>query len=137
MNVLIIDGQGGRIGSQIIERIIDRGIECQITAVGTNSTATAAMLKRGAHNAATGENAVVVACRKADVIIGAIGMVIADAMMGEVSPLMAQAVAQSQAVRIMIPVNRCENIVAGVQNIPLSTLIDDAVTLLEQQAASV
>lgn len=130
MNVLVIDGQGGRIGGQIIEKIIERGIRCELTAVGTNSAATAAMLKKGARSAATGENAVRVACRHADAVIGPVGIVIADSLLGEVSPGMALAVAQADAVRILIPVNMCDNIVAGVGNTSLGALIEDAVDRL-------
>ena len=104
--------------------------DIRITAVGTNATAAANMLKAGAHQAATGENPVVVACRKADVIIGPIGIVIADSLLGEVTPKMAAAVGQSEAVRILIPVNRCDNLVAGVQNAPLSVFLQDAVAKL-------
>jgi len=130
MRVLIIDGQGGRLGRQITEAVRERYPSLLITAVGTNSTATASMLKGGAHEAATGENAVIVACRKADVIIGPLGIVIADSLLGEVSPATALAVAQSSASRILIPMNRCENIVAGIQNQTVSALIEDAVEKL-------
>jgi len=130
MRVLIIDGQGGRLGRQITEAVRERYPSLLITAVGTNSTATASMLKGGAHEAATGENAVIVSCRKADVIIGPLGIVIADSLLGEVSPAMALAVAQSSASRILIPMNRCENIVAGIQNQTVSALIEDAVEKL-------
>jgi len=137
MRILVIDGQGGRIGRQLIEAVIERYPDLHITAVGTNSTATASMLKGGAHEAATGENAVKVACRKAGVIIGPVGIVIADALVGEVSPAMALAVAQADAVRILIPMNRCDNIVAGIGNMSASSLIQDAVSklgqLIEQQ----
>ncbi|MBE6758890.1 MAG: DUF3842 family protein [Ruminococcaceae bacterium] len=137
MRILVIDGQGGRIGRQLIEAVIERYPDLHITAVGTNSTATASMLKGGAHEAATGENAVKVACRKAGVIIGPVGIVIADALVGEVSPAMALAVAQADAVRILIPMNRCDNIVAGIGNMSASSLIEDAVSklgqLIEQQ----
>ena len=130
MRVLIIDGQGGRLGRQITEAVRERYPSLHITAVGTNSTATASMLKGGAHEAATGENAVIVSCRKADVIIGPLGIVIADSLLGEVSPAMALTVAQSSASRILIPMNRCENIVAGIQNQTVSALIEDAVEKL-------
>ena len=130
MRILIIDGQGGRIGKQLVEIITQRYPNVDITAIGTNSTATAAMLKGGAHEAATGENAVIVACRKADVIIGPLGIVIPDSLLGEVSPAMALAVAQSSAPRILIPMNRCENLIAGIGEEPLSTLIEDAITKL-------
>ena len=127
MNILIIDGQGGRLGEQLIKAITARLPEASITAVGTNSTATAAMIKAGAQKAATGENPVIVASRKADIIIGPIGIVIADSLMGEVTPAMAAAVGQADAVRILIPMNKCENIVAGVGDLSTSVLIQDAV----------
>lgn len=131
MNLLVIDGQGGQLGSQIIKAVNSRYADIAVTAVGTNSTATAAMLKAGAKNAATGENPVVVACRKADVIIGPIGIVIADALLGEITPKMAIAVSQSRATRILIPINKCENIVAGVSNLSTSELIDDTLKKLD------
>lgn len=130
MNILIIDGQGGRLGEQLIKAIATRFSEASITAVGTNATATAAMIKAGAPKAATGENPVVVASRKADVIIGPIGIVIADAMCGEVTPVMATAVGQSDAVRILIPMNKCENLVAGVSDFTMPALIEDVLQKL-------
>ena len=97
MKILVIDAQGGGIGKQVVAAVKKQLPELTITAVGTNSIATAAMLKAGADHAATGENAVVVGCKKANVIIGPIGIVIADAMFGEVTPAMATAVGQSSA----------------------------------------
>ena len=129
--ILVIDGQGGGIGRQLVEAIRNAKIPCQITAVGTNTTATAAMLKAGADQAATGENPLIVACRKADIIIGPIGIVIADSLFGEITPAMAVAVAQADAVRILMPVNRCDNIVAGVPDLSLTALILDAMAKLE------
>jgi len=125
--ILIIDGQGGQLGSQLIKVLTARFPGLKLTAVGTNASATAAMLKAGAERAATGENPVIVACRKAELIIGPIGIVIADAMMGEVTPAMAVAVGQADAVRILIPMNKCENQVAGVNAASTSVLIQDAV----------
>ena len=139
MNILVIDGQGGQLGSQLIKGILGSMKEVKIMAVGTNAIATAAMLKAGAHQASTGENPVVVACRKADVIVGPIGIVIADAMFGEVTPKMAVTVAQADAVRILLPVNKCDNLVAGVPDLSMSTLIDDVMVKLhglEKQVAS-
>ncbi len=130
MNILIIDGQGGQLGVQLIKAITARLPKCAITAVGTNATATAAMIKAGAQKAATGENPVVVACRRADVIIGPIGIVIADSMCGEVTPGMALAVGQSDAVRILIPMNKCENLVAGVCDFSMPALIEDVLQKL-------
>ena len=126
--ILVIDGQGGQLGSQIIKELLAKFSDIQITAVGTNSAATAAMLKAGPAKAATGENPIIVACRKADIIIGPIGIVIADAMMGEVTPAMAMAVGQADAVRILIPMNKCENLVAGVNNLSTTVLIQDAIS---------
>ena len=131
---MVIDGQGGQLGVQLIKAISSRfGTAAQqphIMAVGTNAAATAAMLKAGAKQAATGENPVVVACRRADVIIGPIGIVIADSLFGEVTDKMAVAVGKADAVRILIPMNRCDNIVAGVQNLNLGALVEDAVSRL-------
>lgn len=128
MKVLVIDGQGGQLGSQVVKELLVKYPDLQITAVGTNAVATAAMKKAGAMQAATGENPVVIACRKADIIIGPIGIVIADSLLGEVTPAMAVAVGQADAVRILIPMNRCENLVAGVSNLSTSGLIQDAVS---------
>ncbi len=132
MNILIIDGQGGQLGSQIIKAVINRYTDIDLTAVGTNAAATTAMVKAGAKKAATGENPIIVACRKADVIIGPIGIVIADALLGEISPDAAKAVGQSDAVRILIPINKCENLVAGVSNLTLTSLIEDALAKLDK-----
>ena len=127
MNILVIDAQGGGIGKQLVSSIRSNYPEIHITAVGTNTTATSAMLKAGADEAATGENAVVVNSRRADIIVGPIGIVIADALLGEITPLMAKAVAQSDARRILIPVNHCNNIVAGVEDLNMNRLIRSAV----------
>ena len=126
MNILIIDAQGGGIGRQLVSAVKQALPEAVVTAVGTNSAATAAMRKAGADQSATGENAVIVGCRKADVIAGPIGIVIADALLGEITPAMALAVGQSSARRVLIPVNHCDNIVAGVADLSLSHLIQSA-----------
>ena len=130
MNITVIDGQGGQLGAQLIKAVLVRFPEVNLTAVGTNAVATATMLKAGAKTAATGENPVVVACRKADVIIGPIGIVVADSLFGEVTDKMAVAVGKADAVRILIPMNRCDNIVAGVQSLNLGALVEDAVSRL-------
>ena len=127
MKVLVIDGQGGQLGSQVVKELLAKYPNLQITAVGTNAVATAAMKKAGPFQAATGENPVIIACRKADIIIGPIGIVIADSLLGEVTPAMAVAVGQADAVRILLPMNRCENLVAGVSHLSTSGLIQDAV----------
>ena len=130
MNIVVIDGQGGQLGAQLIKEIILNFPNEKLTAIGTNAVATAAMLKAGAKQAATGENPVLVACRKADVIIGPIGIVIADSLLGEVTAKMAIAVGQANAVRILIPLNKCENLVAGVTNLNMAALIADAMAKL-------
>ena len=128
-NLLVIDGQGGNIGRQVIEAVLKNKPAVHLVAVGTNSAATANMLKGGAALAATGENAVRVHSRRADVIVGPIGIIIADALLGETTPTMALAVAQSDAKKILIPVNRCETLVAGTMGRSLGELIEDAVQL--------
>ncbi len=132
MNILIIDGQGGQLGSQIIKAVISRYPDIDLTAVGTNAAATTAMVKAGAKKAATGENPIIVACRNADVIIGPIGIVIADALLGEITPEAAKAVGQSNAVRILLPINKCKNLVAGVSNLTLTSLIEDTLEKLDR-----
>ena len=130
MRVVVIDGQSGRMGQLFIERAVAAKLPCAIDCVGTNAIATAAMLKAGAANGATGENPVLVACRTADVIVGPIGILAADALMGEITPAMAVAVGQSAACKLLLPVNQCRNLVAGTQNLSLSKLMDEAVETL-------
>ena len=130
MNIVIIDGHGGMLGYQLVKEIKERFGSVSITAVGTNSTATGNMLKAGADFGATGENPVIVACRKADVIIGPIGIVIADSLGGEITPAMSVAVGQADAVRILLPMNKCENLVAGVNNGSTGVLIEDVLKKL-------
>ena len=132
MTVLIVDGQGGRLGKQLVKEVRERFPQVPLMVVGTNSMATESMLKAGADRAATGENAVVVACRKADVIIGPVGIVIADALLGEVTPAMAKAVGQSDAVRILLPSDKCDTYIAGVGNIGMSALVEDTMKQLEK-----
>ena len=130
MTVVVVDGQGGRLGSQLVKEIVQRFPEHDLLAVGTNSMATERMLKAGAARAATGENAVAVACRRADVIVGPVGMVIADALLGEVTPVMAEAVGRSGAVRILLPSDKCDTLIAGIGGQGMSALIADAMDKL-------
>ena len=131
MEILIIDAQGGGIGKQLIIEINKNFKNANITAVGTNSVATTNMLKAGAKNAATGENAVVVGCRKADIIIGPVGIVIADSMYGEITPKMAVAVGQSNAKKLLIPMNHCNNIIVGVENKRMNEFISETINELK------
>ena len=130
--ILIIDGQGGRIGSRLVTAVKEKFPQCVLVAVGTNSIATANMIKAGAEAAATGENAVIVNARRADVIVGPIGIVIADALLGEITPAMAAAVGQSPAEKILIPVNRCSNMVVGVEPLPVNALLEKAVAMISE-----
>lgn len=132
MNILVIDAQGGGIGRQVIAAVKKAHPGLWVTAVGTNSAATAAMLKAGADEAATGENSVVVCSRKADVIIGPVGIVIADALLGEITPAMATAIGQSQARKLLIPVNHCNNFVVGVSDLSLQKLVEAVVQELDR-----
>ena len=125
-NILVIDGQGGGLGKQLVSAL--KGLDnIRITAVGTNSAATAAMHKAGADRTATGENSVIVACRDADIILGAVGIVMADAFLGEITPAMAVAIGSSRAEKILIPMNRCGIIIAGSENRTTAQCTADAV----------
>ena len=126
MKLVVIDGQSGRTGALLVERIRAAGLPLELLAVGTNAIATAAMMKAGAQRGATGENPVLVACRDANIIAGPIGILVADAFLGEMTPAMALAVAQSSAVKLLIPMNHCNNVVVGLQNCPIAVLIGHA-----------
>ena len=132
MKILVVDGQGGGVGRQLAAQIKETFPDVQLMAVGTNTVATSAMLKGGADSAATGENAVLVAARKADVIVGPLGIVVADSLGGEISPAMANAVAQSNAKRILIPFKHCENVIVGVSDYTLGHLIQQAIDELRK-----
>ena len=135
--VLVIDGQGGGLGRQLVSALAAASPEAELTAVGTNSLAANAMLKAGASRAATGENAVVVNCRRADVIVGPIGIVIADALLGEITPAMAAAVCQSGAKRVLVPINHCENYVVGVPDQPVSQLVAAAAQKVKELCSGI
>ncbi|MBE6726290.1 MAG: DUF3842 family protein [Ruminococcaceae bacterium] len=142
-HILIVDGQGGRIGRALAERLsalLDPADPAfDLTVVGSNAMATANMLKGSASaKGATGENAVIVCARRADVIVGPIGIIIADAMLGEITPAMATAVSSSPARRVLIPMNksRCENYVVGVKDAGLAALLDEAAETAARFAGS-
>lgn len=131
MVIMVVDGQGGGIGKALIERLKTAvGAEHELIAVGTNAMATMGMMKGGAKNIATGENAVIYNAKRADVIVGSIGIVSANAMLGELSPAMAAAIGESDAVKILIPLNRCGLRVAGVTTDSLPAMMDDAVRMV-------
>lgn len=130
MDILIIDAQGGGIGKQLVAAVKKAFPSETVTAVGTNSLAASAMLKAGADHVATGENAVVVCCRRADVIVAPIGVVIADAMLGEITPAMALAAGQSRAKRILLPIGHCDNIVVGTKELSMGQMVQETVARL-------
>ena len=123
MKIMVMDGQGGRMGKSVVEQIRARFPEDEILAIGTNSIATAAMLKAGADAGATGENPAIVGCRTADIIIGPMGIVIADSLLGEITPKMAVAIGQSEAKKVLSPVNRCQHFVVGCEDLSLGEYV--------------
>lgn len=131
MKVTIVDGQGGGIGKSIIERIgrLD-GSKFEIIALGTNSIATSAMIRSGANKGATGENAIVVNAMKTDVIMGPIAILIPNSIMGEITPSMATAIGMSDALKILIPLNRCNVEIPGTSQFNINELLDYAVNEL-------
>lgn len=131
MRIAVIDGQGGGIGKAVVERLRQAfGDEIQIVALGTNVLATSLMLKAGAHEGASGENAIVYNAARADLIVGTIGILAANAMLGELSPAMARAVAESPARKVLIPLNKCNIQVVGTKNEPLPQYIDEAIAYI-------
>ena len=113
MKIVVIDGQGGKMGRSVIEQLKSSYPNMEIYAIGTNSIATAAMLKAGANYGATGENPAIVNSQDADLIIGPIGIVMANSLLGEITPAMASAIASCKAYKILIPVNRCNHLIIG------------------------
>lgn len=131
MKITVIDGQGGRIGRTVIEQLKEKHGDLELYAIGTNSIATSAMLKAGADYGATGENAVLVNAADSDIIIGPIGIVFANALLGEITPSIATAIGASKAYKILIPVNRCNHYVAGCTEAPMSEYIKLAINKIE------
>lgn len=135
MKILVIDGQGGKLGAQIINLIKSKNnINLEIIGVGTNAMASEAFLKAKADVVATGENPVIVCARDADVIIGPIGIVIADSLYGEITPAMALAVSQSKATKLLIPINKCNNIIVGITDNSMKNIFDQISDYLDKLA---
>lgn len=132
MKIVVIDGQGGKLGRMLIEEIKKANLRCEVFAIGTNSIATSAMLKGGADSGATGENPVIVACRDADVVIGPIGIIVTDALYGEITPTMAEAVGKCYGIRLLLPVNLCRNRIIGIQTQTFSSLVISTVDELRK-----
>ena len=130
MKLVVIDGQSGRLGSLLVEGLRKRLPQAQICALGTNAVATAAMLKAGADVGATGENPVVRNVMDADGVLGPVGIVVANAILGEVTPAMAEAVGSCRGKKYLVPVNSCGVVVAGVEELPLPAYAAQAVEAL-------
>lgn len=131
MRIAVIDGQGGGVGKLIVEKLrIAFGNDIGILAMGTNALAASLMLKAGANEGASGENAIVYNAPKVDIIIGSIGIVCANSMLGELTPAMARAISESNAAKVLIPLNRCNILVAGIKEEPLPHYIDDAIAIV-------
>lgn len=133
MKLLVIDGQGGKMGKAIVEQLKTAFPKQKIIAVGTNSIATSTMLKAGADMGATGENPVIYNSTKADIIIGPIGIIVANSLLGEVTPRMAEAVSSSQAVKILIPSSKCNSHVVSTQELTLTEYVGLAVDKVREQ----
>ena len=134
--VVVVDGQGGGMGRGLVESIKKKWPKLHVRAVGTNSLATSAMLRAGADDGATGENAVVFNARQADLLLGPIGILTPNGLLGEVSPAMAGAVGASEAVKILLPSQRCSIRVAAGDPLPLLFYLDQALRLLEEELAA-
>lgn len=133
MVIMVMDGQGGGIGSTIIKKIREAlGDEIEIVAIGTNSVATSRMMKAGANRGATGENAVLVTSNKADIIVGPIGIIMANAMMGEVTPLMAQAISSSNVPKYLLPLTQERIKLMGMSDEPLPHLVDELIDHIKE-----
>ena len=138
MKILVIDGQGGGVGKTLITFIRQSGIAAELMAAGTNAIATSNMMKAGADAGASGEGAVlynISCCEKTDVIVGPVGIILGNALHGEVSPAIASAVSQSPAMKILVPSNKCSLYMAGVEQKPLTEYIADAVRKIAELAA--
>ena len=134
MNIAVVDGQGGGIGKQLIESLRkELGDAVHILALGTNSLATSAMLKAGANDGATGENAVVLGSSRADFILGSAGILCANAMLGELTPAMAVAIGASSAKKLLIPLNRCSLYFVGAPTLSVQEYIAGIVAFIKQE----
>lgn len=132
MRIAVIDGQGGGMGKTIVEKLrLEFGEDIEILELGTNALAAALMIKAGANEGASGENAIVFSSSKVDVIMGPIGIIAANSMLGELTPLMAKAIAESPVKKILIPMNRCNILIAGVKSEPLPHQVDNAINMLK------
>ena len=137
MKILVIDGQGGGIGKALVSAIKLQAPTLPLTALGTNATATTAMLRAGADQGATGENAICYQCKSADIIIGVIGILHANALLGEISPAIASAISSSEAQKVLIPLDRCGLHVAGTNRQTLEEKLTDAAATVVRLASDI
>ena len=128
--VAVVDGQGGGIGKAIVEKVKKAFPDLEVIALGTNAVATGQMLRAGADEGATGENAIIHNMQHVDIVMGVIGILNANAMMGELTPAMATAIGGSHTYKILLPINRCHIHVVSVEELPLGVHIDNAVEVL-------
>ena len=134
MRILVIDGQGGGIGRSLVELLVKNFPDAEVGATGTNSIATETMLKGGPSFAATGENAILFNAAEADVIIGPAGIIMANALHGEISPAIAMAVSSSKAKVVLIPMDHCRAYIAGVEEKKVAEYLQDAVDIIRKIA---
>lgn len=130
--IVVIDGQGGGLGKSIIEQLLAANVDCEIVAVGTNALATNTMIKAGATHGVTGENAVVYNAMRADIVLGPIGIATVNGLLGEVSLAMANAVGQSNAVKVLLPSSKCNLRVAGTKDVTLSRALQELVLMVKE-----
>ena len=135
MKIVVIDGQGGRLGQLLVDAVKARIPQAQVYAIGTNTAATTTMLKAGADFGATGENPVIRNVMDADGVLGPMGIVVANAILGEVTPAMAEAAGSCRAKKFLVPMNSCGVVVAGVEELPLSAYVARAVDALADELA--
>lgn len=134
MKIAVIDGQGGGIGKSIIRSLRKTiGDDIEIFALGTNYGATSAMLKEGANKGASGENAIKVTCQNVDIIVGPMGIIVANSMLGEITEVIAKGISDSSAKKVLIPINMCNVIVAGTESYKLSQLVDMAIEKISDE----
>jgi len=133
MMLMVVDGQGGGIGASIIRRLRESlDYEQKIYALGTNSIATSRMMKAGANKGATGENAIIRTASEADVIIGPLAIILANAMIGELTPRMAEAISSCKAKKILIPLTQENTAIVGLSNEPLPHLVNQVVRMIKE-----
>ncbi|KJS83750.1 MAG: hypothetical protein JM58_12180 [Peptococcaceae bacterium BICA1-8] len=133
MRIIVIDGMGGGMGAQLVQSLVrELGSDVEIWALGTNAIATAAMVKAGASKGATGENAIRISARSAQVIMGPLGIIVPNALMGEITPEIAEIISTLSCRKILLPVNQPHVELVGFESRPLNELIKEAIQLVKR-----